>query len=67
MLFCQYSGSNSIREICNGLSSSEGKLKHLGMKQSPKRSSLAYANEHKTWEVYKEVFLRFNRELVLKY
>jgi hypothetical protein len=58
MLFCQFSGSNSLREICNGLASSEGKLKHLGMKQSPKKSTLSYANEHRSWKTYKEAFFK---------
>jgi hypothetical protein len=43
MMFCQLSGSNSLREICNGLASSEGKLRHLGMKRPPKKSTLSYS------------------------
>ena len=31
MLFCQLSGSDSLREICNGLASQAGKLVHLGI------------------------------------
>lgn len=56
--FCQFASANSLREICNGLASSEGKLKHLGMKQAPKKSTLSYSNEHRPWELYKEVFYR---------
>lgn len=56
MLFCQLGGAKSLREICGGLSASEGKLRHLGLPQAPPRSTLAYANEHRPWELYEDVF-----------
>lgn len=56
MLFCQLGGANSLREICNGLSTSLGKLKHLGMKGAPKRSTLSYANEHRSYKLYENLF-----------
>ena len=56
MLFCQMGQARSIREICDGLSSSEGKLRHLGMKQGPKRSTLSYANANRPWEMYRDLF-----------
>lgn len=56
VLFGQLGGARSLREIIGGLAASEGKLKHLGVQQAPKRSSLAYANEHRPWQVYKTVF-----------
>jgi len=56
MLFCHLGRAQSLREICNGLAASEGKLKHLGIPKAPKRSTLAYANEHRPWELYKTVF-----------
>jgi hypothetical protein len=31
-------------------------LKHLGVPVAPKRSTLAYANEHRPWELYQTVF-----------
>ncbi len=55
MLFCQLGRAHSLREITNGLRSCEGKLKHLGI-AAPKRSTLAYANEHRPWELYQKVF-----------
>lgn len=55
MLFCQLGRANSLREICDGLASMEGKVRHLGI-ESPKRSTLAYANEHRPWELFKAVF-----------
>ena len=56
MLFCQLGKANSLREITDGLRSCEGKLKHLGI-SAPHRSTLAYANEHRPWELYQELFL----------
>ncbi|GAB6183222.1 hypothetical protein JCM13991_09630 [Thermodesulfovibrio hydrogeniphilus] len=56
MLFCQLGQAHSLREICNGLASCVGKLRHLGIKEAPKRSTLAYANEHRPWELFQAVF-----------
>jgi hypothetical protein len=56
MLFCHLGRAQSLREICGGLAACEGKLRHLGVNQSPKRSTLAYANEHRPWQLYQTVF-----------
>lgn len=56
MLFCQLGRAYTLREICGGLASCEGKLKHLGIPRAPKRSTLAYANEHRPWQLYQTVF-----------
>ncbi len=56
MLFCQLGQAQSLREICGGLACCEGKLKHLGVSKSPKRSTLAYANEHRSWRLFESVF-----------
>lgn len=56
MLFCQLGQAHSLREICNGLASCFGKLRHLGISRGPKRSTLAYANEHRSWELFQKVF-----------
>jgi hypothetical protein len=55
MLFCQLGRAQSLREICGGLASCEGKLAHLGI-TAPSRSTLAYANEHRPWQLYQTVF-----------
>jgi hypothetical protein len=55
MLFCQLGRAHSLREITGGLRSCEGKLKHLGI-SAPAHSTLAYANEHRPWELYQKVF-----------
>jgi hypothetical protein len=55
MLFCQLGRAQSLREICGGLASCEGKLAHLGI-TAPSRSTLAYANEHRPWQLFETVF-----------
>jgi hypothetical protein len=45
-----------LREICGGLACCEGQLKHLGVPVAPKKSTLAYANEHRPWQLYQTVF-----------
>lgn len=56
MLFCQLGRAHSLREICGGLASCEGKLRHLGVAEAPKKSTLAYANANRPWELYQTVF-----------
>lgn len=56
MLFCQLAQAKSLREISNGLSSCMGKLRHLGMEKAPKRSTLSYANAHRPWQMYQNLF-----------
>lgn len=55
MLFCQLGRAHSLREIEGGLKSCEGKLVHLGI-AAPARSSLSYANAHRRWELFEQVF-----------
>lgn len=55
MLFCQLGRAHSLREITGGLRSCEGKLKHLGI-TAPSHSTLSYANAHRPWELYQEIF-----------
>ena len=57
MLFCQLGRAHSLREITGGLRSCEGKLKHLGI-SAPSHSTLAYANEHRPWQLYQLLFLK---------
>lgn len=56
MMFCQLAQAKSLREIDCGLRSCEGKLRHLGLNQAPKRSTLAYANARRPWILFEKVF-----------
>ena len=57
MLFCQLGRALSLREISGGLRSCEGKLRHLGI-TAPSHSTLAYANQHRPWELYQQIYLK---------
>lgn len=57
MLFCHLAGADSLREIVNGLKCCNGKLVHLGVKNPPPRSTLAYANSHRPAELFEKLFL----------
>jgi len=57
MIFCQLGRAQSLREIEQGLASAEGKLQQLGV-ESAKRTTLAYANAHRPWQLYQDVFER---------
>ena len=63
MLFCQLGQAQSLREICGGLAASEDKLRHLGLPEAPKRSTLAYANEHRPWEPVSGSFRAASRKM----
>jgi hypothetical protein len=56
MLFCQLGRAHSLREICGGLASVEGKLQHLGVGNAPARSTLSYANAHRPSGLFEDVF-----------
>lgn len=56
MLFCQLAQAKSLREICGGLSCCLGKLRHLGVKKAPNKSTLSYANAHRPWQMYRDLF-----------
>jgi len=56
MLFCQLSHAASLRDICNGLSCCLGKLVHLGITRSPKKSTLSYANEKRPAALFEDLF-----------
>jgi hypothetical protein len=56
MMFCQLARTDSLRDICNGLRCCLGKLVHLGVKNAPKKSTLAYANSHRPAQLYQDLF-----------
>jgi hypothetical protein len=56
MIFCQLGRAQSLREIEQGLASAEGRLQQLGVDRAAKRTTLAYANAHRPWQLYQDVF-----------
>jgi hypothetical protein len=56
MMFCQLAQAKSLREIIDGLACCEGKLRHLGLEASPKRSTLSYGNSRRPWQLFEALF-----------
>jgi hypothetical protein len=56
MLFCQLAQAKSLREISDGLAVTCGKLNHLGLRNAPAKSTLAYANAHRPHELFVKLF-----------
>jgi hypothetical protein len=56
LMFSQFAGANSLREISGGLATIRGKVNHLGLSQAPKKSTLSYANSHRPWQFFETVF-----------
>jgi hypothetical protein len=56
MEFCQLAHADSLREICNGLACTEGKLVHLGIANAPNKSTLSYANQHRPAALFEDLF-----------
>jgi hypothetical protein len=56
MLFCQLAQAKSLREIVGGLQCCEGKLRHLGVRSAPVRSTLSYANSRRPWQLFERLF-----------
>lgn len=56
LLYGQFSGASSLREIINGMASHEARLYHLGAKPV-KRSTLSDANAERPWQVFSDIFV----------
>ncbi len=61
MMFCQFSGCDSVRDISNGLNSANGNLNHLGISRAPSKSTVAYQNEHRDYKVFRDIFYELYR------
>lgn len=57
MLIAQLSGTDSLREINQGMKTHHGKLCNIGREWVPKASSLAYALAHRPWLIFSEFLL----------
>ena len=55
LLYGQLAGCDSLRSITNNLSTVQNRLYHLGVK-SVKRSTLSYANQHRSYRVFEDLF-----------
>jgi len=56
MLFAQLSGQSGLRSIEDGINQQRSSLYHLGVSTEVKRSTIAYANEHRDASLYEDLF-----------
>ena len=63
MIFCQFSKSNSLRDIANGLRSATGNLNHLGITRAPSKSSISYQNKHRDWMLFQNYYYKLLENL----
>lgn len=54
MAFGQLCFRESLRDICVCLQAHQDKLYHLGFRSAMVRTTLAYANEHRDWRIYRD-------------
>lgn len=56
MVFSQFSGCDSVRDISNGLKSATGNLNHLGISKAPSKSTVAYQNARRDSSIFRDIF-----------
>lgn len=56
MLFCGFNHCSSLRELITGLQANSHRLKHIGLKHTPRRSTLADANQRRSWSFFEALF-----------
>ncbi len=63
MLFCHFGKAHSLRDISNGLRSITSNANHLGiMDRIPSRSSLSYINEHRDWQMFRDLYFQLKEQ-----
>jgi len=63
MLFCQFSKSQSVRDISNGLRSATGNLNHMGIDKAPSKSTVSYQNKHRDWRLFRDFYYQLQDQL----
>jgi len=58
MLFAQLTGQTGLRAIEDGINQQRSALYHLGISSEVKRSTIAYANEHRDASLYEDLFYK---------
>jgi len=56
MVFSQFAGSQSVRDISHGLRSATGNLNHMGIEQAPSKSTISYQNKHRDWRLFRDYY-----------
>ena len=61
MLVCSFHGCTSLRELSTGMQVYASRLSHFGILHPPKRSTLSEANQHRSADVFEDLFHRLTR------
>lgn len=56
MLYCSFHHCSSLREVITGMQASAFRLSHLGLQATPRRSTLADANERRSADLFQELY-----------
>lgn len=56
MLFCAFHKCTGIREVITGMQAQGDRLLHLGLKNSPRRSTLADSNTNRSSKIFEDLF-----------
>ena len=56
MLYCCFHQCSSLREVITGMQASASRLQHLGIINTPRRSTLSDANERRTAEFFEDLY-----------
>ena len=56
MLYSVFHGCSSLREVITGMQAMSSRLSHLGLVSTPRRSTLADANEGRTSELFQDLY-----------
>lgn len=57
MLYATLSRCRTIRELSTGLLACEGKLRHLGLSQAPRRSTISDGNRNRDSSVFRKIYM----------
>lgn len=63
MMYCHLGNASSVRDISEGLRSTTGNLVHLGIKNSPSKSSVSYQNKHRSWTIFKDMYFELLEQI----
>lgn len=64
MLFAGFCDCQSLREVTTGMLAAEQKLRHLGLRHTPRRSTLSDANNRREEALFGALFHRLSRQLL---
>lgn len=63
MLFCQFAGSQSNRDISHGMRSATGNLNHMGVGSAPSKSTISYQNKRRDWRLFRDYYYQLLQSL----